>query len=345
VTQLPATMRAAVYLSPGKLVVRDVPLAPPAPGELVVEVEFCGICGTDLHLVLEGWGKPESIPGHEWSGTVVAVGPDVDAALVGRLVVGGSDPCGTCRHCRAGRPSICENDGVMRTLDVAGAFATHRVCAARTVHLVPDGLDPRTAAIAEPIAVATHGISRGGVRPEHRVLVTGAGPIGLFTVAVLRERGVSDVTVTEPNPRRRERALRAGATTALHPDDHPPGPLLPFDTAADPYDVVLECTGRAEAFTLGLDHLVPGGTIVVVGSGLQPLTVNPARLLLQEPTITGSYEFDADGVPSALRLLASGRLPVDLLLEPDDVGLDDLFAAMQSLARGERDAKLLCRPR
>ena len=210
-------MRAAVYVGEGAIEVQDLPVPALGPRDALVEVSHCGICGTDLHLVLERYARPGSVLGHEWAGTVVGVGPDVDAGEwpVGARVVANPTPgCGECRACKRGRPSVCLRREPPDLLDFShGAFCRYKIVGADRLLRVPDALDTRSAALTEPTAIALHTVNLAGVAPDDRVLVTGAGPVGLLTIAVLRARGVHDITVSEPAPRRRERVVAASEPT------------------------------------------------------------------------------------------------------------------------------------
>jgi (R,R)-butanediol dehydrogenase/meso-butanediol dehydrogenase/diacetyl reductase len=176
------------------------------------------------------------------------------------------------------------------------------------------------------------------------VLVTGTGPIGLLTIAALRAMGVDDITVSEPGEARRQRALAVGARTALTPDALV-APAMPFDVVDEPFDVALECSGRADAMEAALGQLGRGGRLVLVGAGIKPPRFDPNRILMNELVITGAFVYDAGGFERALELLASGQLPTEHLLEPDDVPLSGLLDAMERLARGELAGKVLVAPR
>jgi (R,R)-butanediol dehydrogenase/meso-butanediol dehydrogenase/diacetyl reductase len=297
-------------------------------------------------MVLEGWGTPGSWQGHEWIGTIAAVGDAVTRWRPGDVVVGGPLPrCGKCAMCEAGRPSLCRGRDTPGVGLEQGAFATYKRSHADQVLPLPDGLEPRAAALTEPLAVALHGIAQGGARPGQRVLVLGAGPIGALTIAALRAKGIDDVRCAEPSPRRRELATAVGATRALDPADLVvPSIAEPGHIVDDAVDLVLECSGKARAMEAGLAQLVRGGTLVLVGAGIEPPRFDPNRILLNELVVTGSFEYSADGFPQALELLASGTLPVDHLLEPDDVPLDGLLDAMRDLAEGRRAGKVLVQP-
>ena len=146
---------------------------------MLVEIAHCGICGTDLHLVLEQIARPGTVLGHEWAGTIAAVGDDVEGWSIGDRVVCGPRPgCGECRACRAGRPSVCLDRPLTDHLDFRGAFARYVVAPAAQLLRVPESLSIRDAALTEPTAVALHAVTLSGATPDDRVLVTGAGPVG-----------------------------------------------------------------------------------------------------------------------------------------------------------------------
>jgi L-iditol 2-dehydrogenase len=341
------TMRAAVYLGPGDVVVEDRPIPTPGADELLIEVDHCGVCGSDLHLMLEGWGRPGSIEGHEYAGRVVAIGPDVGGWSEGDRVVGGpARRCGSCRHCLAGRPSLCSDRDTPGTAPWQGAFARYKAIPASEAVRVPEGLSSRVAALAEPLAVALHGLVQGRVVPGQRVLVVGAGPIGALSVAALRAQGIDAVVVCEPSLARRELALALGAASVSVPEDlDVPSIAEPGRIVAEPFDVVLECSGKAKAMEAGLAQLERGGTLVLVGAGIEPPRFDPNRILLNELLVTGSYCYDAHGFERALDLLASGRVPGERVLEPQPVGLDGLLGAMQRQAAGAIPGKILVDPR
>jgi (R,R)-butanediol dehydrogenase/meso-butanediol dehydrogenase/diacetyl reductase len=339
-------MAAAVFKGKASIDIEDVPVPDAAPGTVLVEVSHCGVCGSDLHMVMDGWGRPGSIGGHEWSGTVVAVGDGVDRWQAGDTVVGGPDPtCGVCEPCLAGRPSLCLRGETPGTHESRGAFTRYVVADERAVVRIPAGLGLRDAALAEPLAVALHGITLSGVAPGHRVIVHGAGPIGALVIAALRARGIDDIKVSEPSPVRRALAERLGATQVVTPDAlDVPGPMDPARVVDDAVDVAFECSGHGSAMEAALAQLKRTGTLVLVGAGMAAPRFDPNRILLNELVITGSFCYDATGIEDALSLLATGALPVDVLVEPDDVGLRDLLATMERLVAGEVGGKVLVVP-
>jgi threonine dehydrogenase-like Zn-dependent dehydrogenase len=340
-------MPAAVLKGRGRLEVEDVPIPMVGEHEVLVEVSHCGVCGSDLHMVIEGWGRKGSIGGHEWSGTIVGVGTEVSGWAVGDEIVGGPTPrCGTCDPCRSGRPSLCiERDTPGTGGEFQGAFARYVKVDERELLRVPDGLSLREAALAEPLAVALHGITLSGIEAGQRALVTGAGPIGALVIAALKAMGVEDIKVSEPSELRRTLAGALGATEVVTPDAlEDPGPFEPGKVVDDPVDVAFECSGNGAAMEACLAQLRRMGRLVLVGAGMADPHFNPNRILLNELVITGAFCYDADGFDRALELLASGKLPLDLLVEREDVPLAGALDAMERLASGQIASKVLIAP-
>jgi 2-desacetyl-2-hydroxyethyl bacteriochlorophyllide A dehydrogenase len=338
------TMAAAVYEGDRAVAVRELPVPEPADDEVLIEVSHCGICGSDLHFVVEGWSRPGSVHGHEYSGTIVATGPAVRGWSVGDRVVGGPGPgCGSCAPCRAGTPHLCVGRDAPGMTPYQGAFATFKALRHDQLFRVPDSLDLRAAALAEPTAVALRGVRRSGAAPGRRVLVTGAGPIGTLTVAVLRALGVDDVTVSEPAERRQALAKELGATV-LRPEDLD-APALPTELVGEPFDAAIECSGRAEAVRAALSQLGRGGVLVLSGTGMGQPRLEMLRVILSELVITGSMEYTPEDFQAAIDMLAGGRIPVDTLIERDDVPLSGVGDAMRRLADGELAGKVMVVPR
>jgi (R,R)-butanediol dehydrogenase/meso-butanediol dehydrogenase/diacetyl reductase len=335
---VPATMPAAVF-GRRAVTVEERPVPELGPNDVLVEVSYCGVCGSDLHFVIDGWGKTGSIGGHEWSGVVAAVGSEVSRWSIGDPVVGGIDACGSCRYCQAGRPTLCTERGMVGTGEWQGAFAGYVREPEGALNRIPDGLSLRVAALAEPLAVALHGITLSRAEPGKRVLVTGAGPIGSLVTAALIARGVTDVTVSEPGERRRALATELGAVTVT--PDQLVTPDWPQAVVDEPFDAVLECSGKARAMEGALGQLATAGTLVLVGAGIEPPRFDPNRIILNELVITGAFCYDGTGFTDALDLLASGRLATDLLIDGTDIPLTGLLEAMEGLAAGDIAGKVM----
>jgi (R,R)-butanediol dehydrogenase/meso-butanediol dehydrogenase/diacetyl reductase len=344
-------MSAAVYQSPGVITVEERPVPRPGPDQVVVRVHHCGICGSDIHQLRDGWGfKPGVVAGHEWTGTIAAVGDAVGDAVdgwaVGERVVGGSSPkCGSCRRCQEGKPSQCENRSSPITDNGDGAFAEYILVRAGGVLRLPDTLSARHAALAEPLAVALHGITRSGIVAGDTAMVFGAGPIGALTIAALRAMGIDQITVVEPSEGRQKLALAVGASEVVDPADLELFPSWePEKLSSRAVHVVLECSGHKAAIEAGFHQLLRGGVLVMVGAGIEHPTFDPNRMILNELTVCGSFVYDLGGFERALELLASGVIPNDLLIDPVDVPLNGVGAALEALATGRIAGKVMVVP-
>jgi threonine dehydrogenase-like Zn-dependent dehydrogenase len=288
------------------------------------------------------------VGGHEFTGVIAAVGDGVADWAAGDEIVGGASPkCGRCRRCLEGKPSQCENRAASTiTDDHNGAFARYLLMDARSLIRLPTGLSSREAALAEPLAVALHGITRSGLTAGDSAMVIGAGPIGALTIAALVARGFDSVTAVEPGEGRRQLALDLGASHVFAPEDLEVYPMWePERISPHAVDVVFECSGKKAAMEAGFNQLRRGGVLTLVGAGIEPPSFDPNRMILNELHVCGSFIYDADGFERALELLASGALPTDVLIDPIDVPLDLLGEAMSGLAEGRIAGKAMVVPR
>lgn len=337
-------MLAAVYKGEHTIAVEQIPVPKVGPGQVLLEISHCGVCGSDLHTLYEDWGTPGSVAGHEYSGVVSEVGPGVVGWQCGDRVVGGpGQGCGRCRPCVAGRTNLCASRPRIGVDPFVGAFARFKLVDAGCLYRVPDHLDLRTAALTEPVAVALRGVRRADPAPDARVLVTGAGPIGLLTVAVLGTLGVTDITVSEPAAPRQARAAQLGANVIA--PDRLEEPVMPMQSVPVPFQAAFECSGRKEAMEAALANLDVGGTLVLSGTGMRRPRLDPNRIILNELTVTGTVEYTPDDYRSAIGMLAAGLLPTGLLIEPEDQPLGRLEWVLGQLSRGELAGKVMVVPR
>lgn len=342
-TPNPSEMRAAVYRSKRQLSVENRDVPEPGANEVLLRISHCGICGTDLHLVMDGWGSPESVGGHEYSGVVAGVGSNVKEFVIDDRVVGAPEHgCGDCEYCAAHRPSLCTTSEFnMAAAD--GAFAQYMCVPQHRLIRIPEGVSLRDAALAEPLAVALHGITQSKIQSGQRALVLGAGPIGALTIAVLRTRGVDEIIVSEPSEARQALARKLGASRVVAPDalESPP---MPFTIVKNAVDCAYECSGKASAIETALAQLRKGGRLVLLGTGMERASLDGVRIILNELEITGAYNYDESGFVAALELLAEGVLPTSELLEAHDYTLDEMLPAMEALVSGKLAGKVLVAP-
>jgi (R,R)-butanediol dehydrogenase/meso-butanediol dehydrogenase/diacetyl reductase len=295
----------------------------PGPGEAIVEVAYCGICGSDLHEYTEGpvmirpgphpltGQAPPLALGHEFSGRVVALGPpgpaEVPAVAEGtRVAVDPCWRCDVCYWCRRGEYHLCKLGGAVG-LASDGALARFvRVPAAGLVPL-PDGVDDRTGALVEPLAVGLHAVRRSGIGPGDTVLVTGFGPIGASVLLNATAAGAGAVYVSEPHPGRRALAETMGATAAYDPGEADVRREVFVATGKVGPDAVFECTGIPGLLPGAVDAVRKGGRVVVVGIGHGRAEIEPNRIALFEREVVGSLGYQHD-LPRVVSLLAAGRL-------------------------------------
>ncbi len=329
----------------------------PGPGEVLVRVAACGICGSDLHEYEDG---PVYIPtaphpltgvqppvtlGHEFCGRVAAVGAGVTGLAEGeRVAVNPCLLCGECAWCRRGRPNLCARLGTLG-LSRDGAFAPLVAAPASGCHRLPASVDDRAGSFVEPLAVAVHAARRARLEPGARAVVVGAGPVGLLLLQVLRARGVAWVAVVEPREERRRLAAELGATALLDPAAAPdPGRAVAALTDGERAEVAFECVGSEAAFATALRCAGKGGRVVLVGLVPAPVPVSLLALLAHEKELVGSSAY-TDEFPAAIALLAEGRVRVDRLVTGEVPLAAALERGLLALARREAaHVKVLVRP-
>jgi L-iditol 2-dehydrogenase len=270
-------MFAARLHGPADLRIETVPQpAAPAAGQALLRVRAVGICGSDLHTyrharIGDTRLAGPLVPGHEFSGTVEAVGDDAPDGLgqplrPGTLVaVDPAQPCGGCELCRAGNPNLCENLRFCGLWPDAGALAQWMVVPAETCFPVPREIDAIQAALLEPLGVAIHAVDLGKLRVARSIAILGAGPIGLCLLQVAKASGASPILVTEPLTWRREAARKLGATLALDPGKEDVIEAVRRATGGRGVDVAFEAAWCGETVQQAAEMLVAGGRLILVG--------------------------------------------------------------------------------
>jgi threonine dehydrogenase-like Zn-dependent dehydrogenase len=329
----------------GTLVIEDIADPVPGPGEALVAVRACGICGSDLHALhfaddlvatAQEVGAPlvfdpsrDFVMGHEFSAEVLELGPACDGAPVkpGDLVTSlpialtatGMEPVGAYSNI------------------YNGGYADKMRLTAGMCLKVPNGLDHRRAALTEPMAVGRHAVARAAVTQRESAIVLGAGPVGLAVVAELRRLGVETIVVSDFSPRRRAVALAMGASGAVDPreeapTDKCPNPSVVFDAIGVP--------GTLEKVILTAPMM---GRVCVVGSCMQPDTVRPLLAQTKQLTIVFSFAYDPFEFADTLRAIAEGEIDVSPMIT-GTCGIDGVPAAFDALGRPEEHVKILVEP-
>ncbi|KAD3633083.1 alcohol dehydrogenase catalytic domain-containing protein [Arthrobacter yangruifuii] len=306
---IPSTMTASVLRGVKDLIVEERPVPVPAADEVLIRVHSVGVCGSDVHYFQHGRIGPYVVEsplvlGHEASGTIVAVGADVDESRVGRRVaIEPQRPCRVCEFCREGAYNLCPKMEFYATPPIDGAFCEYVLIQDDFAYDVPDSISDHAAALMEPLSVGIAAAQKGGIEVGNTVLIAGGGPIGILTGQVARAFGATDVVVADINAGRR--ALAAGYG------------LRVVDPAVDSTEqlgahVFVDASGATPAILNGIRSTRAGGTVVLVGSADEfPLSV--PEIAMRELSVTGTFRY-TNTWPIARSLLISGLVEVDSLV-------------------------------
>lgn len=338
-----ATMAAAVLHGPGNLSIEEVPRPRPAVGEIVMRVSRCGICGTDLHILLGNFPAPNLplIIGHEFSGEVVEVGDGVQNTQPGdKATVDINISCGSCYFCRRNQKLFCPH---VRQLGVhdAGGMAEYVVAPAANVYVLPDSMPMEAAAYIEPLACAVHGQDRVGIEMGETVAVIGGGPMGLAHAALARLNGASRVIVSEPMQSRRDLAQTLGADTVVDPMSTDAVEQVLETTDGRGSDVVIEAVGSVRTYQDALSMVRRGGRFLAYGAAPQDaeIALRPFDVYSKELTIVGSYAGTYETWPKAIELISNGRFDPSRIVDAVRP-LDEAAEAIESLEKDKSVVKI-----
>jgi 2-desacetyl-2-hydroxyethyl bacteriochlorophyllide A dehydrogenase len=332
-------MKALIIDEPGKARVADIPRPVPALGEVLIRVERCGICGTDVHIFRgEYLGSYPITPGHEFSGEVVEVGPGVSSFVPGdRVAVEPNISCDSCPACLSNRQNFCENWKAVG-VTLPGGMAEYVVAPAKAVFGIGD-LDFAAGTFVEPLSCVLHGMQRAAPELADDILVLGAGPIGILLLKTALARGASAVTVVDRAPSRLALAAAEGGkvTTTLSSIDEIP---------RDRYDLVIDATGVPSIMGKTTQWARPGGRILLFGvppSGAQ-LTLDAFTVFHKGLTLMSSYTSVRNSI-QAVRMLRSGRIDVSVLVS-HELPLERFAEAVEMIGKGADGVlKVLMAPR
>lgn len=302
---LPRTTEAAVLYGAKDLRIEQKPLKALAPGDVLVEMRSGGICGSDMHYFADGRNgtnvlRQPTVLGHEGAGVVIAASGTAAVATGTAVVIEPALPCGTCPTCVSGRYNLCPSGTCFGSPPTDGLFARHVVVPAAALHALPESIPAETGAAIEPLAVAVWAVERAQVQPGHRVLITGAGPIGLLVAQVAAVRGAAEIIVTDVNDDRLAVAARFGATHTIN-------------TAATALDLtamdrLIECSGNTTALIDGIQTLAPAARATVVGQARPTVDGIPLGFLQRyEIDLVTAFRY-AHAFPTAIELASSGKV-------------------------------------
>ena len=328
-------MKAALFEKPHSLSVVDRPLRSLGDREVLVRVEACGICGTDVHIV-EGTSRstPPVVLGHEYAGRIADAGKTGGAFRVGQRV--GVDPnisCGTCYYCRRGLVHLCEN---LRALgvDIDGGMAQECIVPAGQLYVLPETMRPDVSAFVEPVSCAIHGVDRAALRVGDTVVILGGGTIGLIMLQLVRNAGAARTILVEPLGHKRAIAQHLGADIVLSPHDTDVHAAVRDLTGAGA-DAVIECAGRRETMRLAMDLARRGGIVEFFGVCPigETIPVEPNQVYFRELTVIGSY-VNPNTFARAIAALESGIVKVDAF-RIDKFPLDGVHEALAFQREGK----------
>lgn len=336
-----ATMRAAVLIAPRRFEIREVPVPALGPQDALIRVSRTGICGTDIHIWNGHYAADRLplVPGHEFCGTVAAVGEDVRHLAPGtRCVADINIGCGTCFWCRRNEILNCPE---MTQVGIGrdGAFADYVALPARLVIPVPDILPDAVAALTEPVACVVRAADKAGIRPGQSVVVLGAGPVGNLYVQMLRLAGAAPIIVADLSEDRCRMALEAGADAAISD----PGALAAEVrrlTGGRGADVVIESVGSERLYAQAFDLIRKGGHVAFFGlTGPEAaVPVGILRTILEETSLKGSVAGMGEDMHTALTLLAHGRFRTEAFTRAE-YPLEAITQAFETLAGRPGDLK------
>jgi L-iditol 2-dehydrogenase len=309
-------MRQVELHAPEDVRLIQVPRPDPGPDELLVAVARVGICGSDLHAYhgRHPFIQLPVVPGHEFAGTVVAVGMDVGGFAPGqRVTVEPSLVCGRCYNCLHGRYNICENLEVIGC-QTTGAMADYVVVPASKTVLLPDGMTWDQAAMAEPLAVGIHAVRKAQMAPGANLLILGAGTIGLMTLQAARALGAGRVLVTDLLQDRLDLALALGADEAVNPSTT--DLVAALEGAFGPWlaDVIIECVGIAATARDAVRVARKGTRVVLAGVFEEEVTLNLGLVQDRELELVGTLMYVDEDFPTALALLRDGQVRAEPLI-------------------------------
>ncbi|MGA2623326.1 MAG: zinc-dependent alcohol dehydrogenase family protein [Bacteroidota bacterium] len=305
-------MKVALFEKTGVLSITSKPLRTLRPGEVLVRVSACGVCGTDVHI-FEGASRstPPVVLGHEYAGVVEDVVEDVVGMSLGqRVAIDPNISCGACFYCRRGLVHLCSN---LRALgvDIDGGMAEYCIVPVKQLYEIPGTFSPEASAFIEPLSCAIHGIDKANVTVGDTVVILGGGTIGLIMLQLARAAGATTVIVVEPSERKRHIANRLGADEIVNPSEQDPIAAV-FDLTQVGADVVIECVGRPETMRLAIELARRGGTVEFFGVCPvgQTIPLEPNQVYFKELTIVGSY-VNPNTFSRAIAVLQSGHVRID----------------------------------
>ena len=327
-------MKAAIFRGMRKIDITDAPKPKPNPNEVLIKVRYCGICGSDVGSYKTGTYEEGLIIGHEFSGKIVELGREVGGWQLGdRVVANGVRPCGKCYFCRHNRPSLCDNLQ-MCGVSFDGGFAEFVKVPSDILYKIPESISDEEATLIDPLSNCIHAVRHSSLQLGDRVLIVGAGPIGLLTLQCVKEAGASAVYVSEVSDKRRSMAQKLGAAAAYDPSKDNLYVKMDEVTGGTGPDVLFECAGTPHTLREAVTLVRKGGQVFVISICEEPVEADFMTPVLNELDIRGSY-CGYEEYPYAIDFIARKRVDVKSLIS-DVIPLEYLV---------DRGFEVLAKPR
>ncbi len=335
-------MKAAILKKIGKIVIEDIEKPEVQPGHVLIKIDYVGICGSDVHYYEHGRigdfvvEKP-LILGHECSGVIEELGDGVTGFGIGDKVV--PEPgfaCNKCDFCKTGKYNLCEEMTFMATPPIDGAFCEYISYPADMVFKLPENVTTKEGSLIEPLAIGIYAAKRGGVFPGAKVLVLGAGCIGLVTMLAAKAYGASEVIITDVLDNRLKAAENLGADFALNTSQKNLHELIADTTGDVGVDVVIDCVGISPTINDAIDSCKKGGTIVLVGMGSDGnVNINMNRAISKEIDFTTIFRY-RNIFPTALKMVSDGKIDISGIVS-HSFDFDEIGKAMEFVMNNKQD--------
>jgi (R,R)-butanediol dehydrogenase/meso-butanediol dehydrogenase/diacetyl reductase len=317
-------MKAAVWKRKGRFDIEEAPTPVPAAEEVVIRIEYCGVCGTDIHRAYtHGEIEPGVVIGHEYCGTVTQLGTGVSTWKEGDRVVcaSGAPQEGTAAQFPGSKPRprftprMVARTGAPGTLQQGGFAGYKRMQAANLLH-IPDSIDDLSASLIEPCAIAVHAVERAKIGLGERLGILGLGPIGLLVLQVAKAAGALEVYGVDPSPARRRAALDLGIQAAFDPRDVDAVEALVSATDGGP-EVVFDCAAAPRTLDQALTAVRANGRVVLVGISWDPVTVTPLEWLGRGVQLLTMYAYSRRHCEVSLQLIGTGKIRSAVMIRPE----------------------------
>lgn len=350
-------MKAAMWYGQKDIQVKEIPVPEVTPGTVKIKVEYCGICGSDLHEYLAGpifipvdqphpvsKGKAPIVMGHEFAGEVVEVGEGVTDLKQGdRVCIEPIYHCGECPSCKRGHYNVCEKLGFLGLSGGSGGFAEYSVVPAKFAHKIPDQMTWEQAALVEPTAVAVHAVRQSDLNIGDTVAVFGTGPIGLLVIQAAKAAGASTIIAVEVSKERQEFAKNVGADYVINPLESDPVEEIRALTGGLGVDVTFEVAGIEVTINAAIQATRPEGNVVNVSIWEKPASIPLNQFVLTERKMTSIIAY-RNIFPQVIQLIAKGQIKA-LELVTKKIGLDDIVGeGFEALTNSKSQVKILVKP-